>query len=154
MIYPGQADEFARVAAAFPDQIFIINHCASPVDSDAASIERWRAALRRLAAEPNMMLKISNVAAPSRADVREVALRCIEAFGAARCLFASPAGAAAHLVRRNLRGLPSRGADLRARGAGGVVPRQRRALLPYRRKRRSLEGRRATAKPADIEFED
>src|SRR5579863_6335053 len=39
LIYPQQADEFARVAAAFPDQIFIVNHCASPVDRDAAGIE-------------------------------------------------------------------------------------------------------------------
>jgi hypothetical protein len=158
MIYPGQADEFARAAAAFPDQIFIVNHCASPVDRDAASIERWRAALRQLAGEPNVMLKISNVgayvSAPTRAEVREVALRCIDAFRRREMHVRQrlPSGAAAHLVRRNLRGIPSRGAELRARGAGGVVPRQRRALLPYWRKRRSrLEGRRATAKPAGIE---
>jgi predicted TIM-barrel fold metal-dependent hydrolase len=40
-----------------------------------------------------VMLKISNVdayvSAPTRAEVREVALRCIDAFGAARCMFAS-----------------------------------------------------------------
>jgi len=93
MIYPQQADEFARVAAASPSQTFIVNHCASPVDRDAAGIGRWRSALRRLAGVPNMMLKISNVgayvSAPTRAQVREVALTCIDEFGASRCMFAS-----------------------------------------------------------------
>ncbi len=93
MLYPQQADDFARVAAAMSDQIFVVNHCASPVDRDAAGVARWQAALRRLASEPNILLKISNVGAylpaPTRAQVREVALRCIDAFGAARCMFAS-----------------------------------------------------------------
>ena len=161
MIYPGQADEFARVAAAFPDQIFIVNHCASPVDQDAAGIERWRAALRRLAAEPNVMLKISNVGAyvstPTRAEVREVALRCIDAFGAARCMFASdypPArlhtsfGEIFEAFRHAVQSFaPAKQAALfhdnaaRCYRIGGSAEAR-------------LEGRRATAKPAGIEFED
>jgi predicted TIM-barrel fold metal-dependent hydrolase len=93
MLYPQQADDFARVAAALPNQTFVINHCASPIDQDAAGVARWQATLRRLAGEPNIMLKISNVgayvSAPTPAKVREVALRCIEGFGTARCMFAS-----------------------------------------------------------------
>ena len=93
MLYPAQAEDFSRVAARFPEQVFIVNHCASPVDRDAAGIARWHAALGRLAAEPNVALKISNVGAylgkPSRAQVGEVAESCIAAFGPARCMFAS-----------------------------------------------------------------
>jgi predicted TIM-barrel fold metal-dependent hydrolase len=161
MIYPGQADEFARVAAAFPDQTFIVNHCANPVDRDAAGIERWRAALRRLAAEPNVMLKISNVgayvSAPTRAEVREVALRCIDAFGAARSMFASDYPPA--------RLHTSFGEIFEAfrHAVQSFAPAEQAALFHDNAARcyriggsaeARLEGRRATAKPAGIEFED
>ncbi len=93
MLYPHQAGDFARVAAAFPSQVFIVNHCASPVDQDAEGIARWLRALHRLGDEPNVSLKISNVGAyvpfPTRAQVREVVLRCVDALGTARCMFAS-----------------------------------------------------------------
>jgi predicted TIM-barrel fold metal-dependent hydrolase len=161
MIYPGQADEFARVAAVCPDQIFIVNHCASPVDRDAAGIERWRAALRRLAAEPNVMLKISNVgayvSAPTRAEVREVALRCIDAFGAARSMFASDYPPA--------RLHTSFGEIFEAfrHAVQSFAPAEQAALFHDNAARcyriggsaeARLEGRRATTKPAGIEFED
>lgn len=93
MLYPAQAETLARVAQACPGQQIIVNHCASPIDQDAAGMALWRAAIARLGGVAHIALKISNVGAyvqPATRDaVEEIALRCIDAFGPARCMFAS-----------------------------------------------------------------
>ncbi|WP_158600864.1 amidohydrolase family protein [Teichococcus wenyumeiae] len=91
LMNPYQARELAELAAAHPDQMFIVNHCGSPLDRDEAGLQRWRDGLRAMAAQPNIAIKLSNASAyaPSAAvaDLRQVILPIIEAFGPGRALF-------------------------------------------------------------------
>lgn len=93
LTYPWQAGEVARLAHDMPGLTVVVNHCSSPIDRDAAGIERWRQGLEVLAAAPNVHLKLSNfvgyVTGPTVEAARAVLLPCIEAFGAGRCLFGS-----------------------------------------------------------------
>ena len=93
MLYPYQAEEVARLARAFPDQQFIVNHCGSPIDRDAEGMARWRQGLRPLGREPNVSVKISALTAydpsPTPESLREVAMHCIESFGVDRSMFGS-----------------------------------------------------------------
>lgn len=93
MLYPYQAEEVARLARAFPDQRFIINHCGSPIDRDAEGMARWKQGLRLLGREPNVSIKISALTAydpsPTPESLREVAVHCIESFGVDRSMFGS-----------------------------------------------------------------
>jgi predicted TIM-barrel fold metal-dependent hydrolase len=93
MLYPYQAEEVVRLAMDFPDQIFIINHCGSPIDRDREGMLRWKESLKRLGAAPNVLIKISALTAydpsPTPETLREVALHCIECFGVDRSMFGS-----------------------------------------------------------------
>ncbi len=93
MIYPHQAEQLARVAGAMPALGIVVNHCASPVDRDAEGVGRWRHALSVLSGMGNVSLKVSNAGAyipgAAAAEIEAVALRCADAFGPSRCMFAS-----------------------------------------------------------------
>jgi predicted TIM-barrel fold metal-dependent hydrolase len=93
MLYPYQAEEAVRLARDFPDQIFIVNHCGSPIDRDHDGTLRWKEGLKRLGSAPNVLIKISALTAydpnPTPESLREVALHCIECFGADRSMFGS-----------------------------------------------------------------
>lgn len=93
MMYPYQLDAVLDVARAMPDLQLLVNHCASPIDRDEAGMQRWRDAVRDMAREPNIMLKVSNVAGydpqPTYDSVRAVALHCIESFGPQRTILAT-----------------------------------------------------------------
>jgi predicted TIM-barrel fold metal-dependent hydrolase len=93
MLYPYQADEVARLALDFPNQIFIVNHCGSPIDRDADGMARWKEGLKRLGSAPNVLVKISALTAydpsPTPNSLREVALHCVECFGVDRSIFGS-----------------------------------------------------------------
>lgn len=85
--------EAADLAAAFPDTTIILNHTGLPADRDEEGLAGWRAAMRRLAGEDNVCVKISGIGQfdkswpvdGNRAVVRET----IEIFGVERCMFAS-----------------------------------------------------------------
>ncbi len=93
MLYPNQAEELAALASDFPDQQFIVNHCASPVDRDVEGMALWRRGLSTMAARTNIAIKISALAAydlhPTQESMREVIRRCIDAFGTDRAMFGS-----------------------------------------------------------------
>ena len=93
MLYPSQMADAARLAADFPSTQILINHAGSPADRDADSMAAWRNGLKLLAAQPNVAIKISDLVAYDHAwtleSLRAVTLACIDAFGPARCLFAS-----------------------------------------------------------------
>ena len=93
MLYPYQAGQVARLARAFPDQRFVVNHCGSPVDRDAEGMARWREGLKLLGNEPNISIKISALTAydpePTPDSLRDVALHCIDCFGTGRAMFGS-----------------------------------------------------------------
>ena len=93
MISPWQATEAHRLAMDFPDTVFVLNQCGSPLDRDADGMARWRGAMRRLASAPNITVKISDPVAYDPGwtldSLREVILFCIDCFGPARCVFGS-----------------------------------------------------------------
>jgi predicted TIM-barrel fold metal-dependent hydrolase len=93
MLYPYQAEEVARLAQDFPEQIFVVNHCGSPIERDSEGMARWREGLRRLGARPNVMLKISALTAydpaPTPESLAAVVRHCLECFETERALFGS-----------------------------------------------------------------
>jgi L-fuconolactonase len=111
-LYSHQLDDVVAIAQALPDQTFVLDHLGTPVVTGAYAHRvdevraDWRAALARVAACSNVVLKIGGlnmhtigapwvegdtqvtspeVAAFWGADVR----RCIDLFGPARCMFES-----------------------------------------------------------------
>ncbi|CAN7638505.1 amidohydrolase family protein [Mesorhizobium amorphae] len=93
MVFPRQLGDAARLAAAFPDQQFVLNHCGSPIDRDAEGMRRWRDALRLLAEHDNVAIKISDLVAYDHDwtldSLRPVVVHCIDCFGAQRAMFGS-----------------------------------------------------------------
>ncbi len=93
-IYPTQMVEATRLAHAHPETMLILNHTGMFVDrASVAGWRQWRDGLRALAAEPNVMVKISGLGMIDHAwtveSIRPYVLETIDAFGVERCMFAS-----------------------------------------------------------------
>ncbi len=92
-IYPSQMADAAALAQAHPDTMIVLNHAGMPVDRDAEAIALWRDGMRRLAAAPNVWVKISGLGMVDRhwteASIRPFVLDTIDIFGVDRCMFAS-----------------------------------------------------------------
>jgi predicted TIM-barrel fold metal-dependent hydrolase len=82
-----------RLADAFPEIRFLVNHCGSPMDRDAEGMRRWREGLVLMAGAENVAIKISDPVAYdpdwTPASLTEVIDACIDAFGADRSIFAT-----------------------------------------------------------------
>lgn len=93
MMYPYQLEQVVALARARPGLQIVVNHCASPIDRDEDGMARWREAVRQLAGEPNIAIKVSNAAGydphPTDAGVDRVMRHCIESFGTARTMLAT-----------------------------------------------------------------
>lgn len=85
--------EAAALARAYPATQIILNHTGLPADRSPAGLGVWRQAMRALAAEPNVAVKISGLGQPGRAWTVEangpIVLDAIAIFGVERCMFAS-----------------------------------------------------------------
>jgi L-fuconolactonase len=94
VITPGQLTAAARAAAAVPDLMFVLDHLGKPPIA-AARTESWAADLRRLAALPNTVAKLSGLVTEADwhrwrvADLRPYAEVALDAFGPARLMFGS-----------------------------------------------------------------
>lgn len=94
VITPGQLAAATRAAAAMPDLVFVLDHLAKPPIA-AGRIEPWAEDLRRLAALPNTVAKLSGLVTEADwrhwtpADLRPYAEVALEAFGPARLMFGS-----------------------------------------------------------------
>nr|WP_163502275.1 amidohydrolase family protein [Halomonas socia] len=86
-------EEAAELAADFPETQIIINHTGLPADRSKEGLDAWRKAMHRVAAQPNVAVKISGIGLPGHAWTadtnRGVVLDTLEAFGIERCMFAS-----------------------------------------------------------------
>ncbi|MER9617991.1 amidohydrolase family protein [Mesorhizobium sp. M0207] len=93
MVFPRQLTGAARLAAAFPDQLFVLNHCGSPIDRDADGMRVWREGLRLLSERENVAIKISDLVAYDHDwtldSLRSVVMHCIDCFGTRRAMFGS-----------------------------------------------------------------
>ncbi len=86
-------EEAAALAQDFPETTIILNHTGLPADRSEAGLRGWREAMRRLAAAPNVMVKISGLGQPGRPWAVEanrwIVRTTIELFGVERCMVAS-----------------------------------------------------------------
>ncbi len=93
MVFPRQLAGAARLATAFPNQLFVLNHCGSPIDRDTEGLQVWRNGLRMLARLDNVAIKISDLVAYDHdwtlESLRPVLMQCIECFGSERAMFGS-----------------------------------------------------------------
>jgi predicted TIM-barrel fold metal-dependent hydrolase len=111
-LYHPQIDELTDLARAFPGTTIILNHCGGPLGigrfegRHAEVFPGWAASIKRLAACPNVVVKLGglgmringfgfeNAPRPPSSDQLVAAWKpyidtCIEAFGASRCMFES-----------------------------------------------------------------
>jgi predicted TIM-barrel fold metal-dependent hydrolase len=92
-VYPNQFANMAALAARHPDVPVILNHLGLPVVSDPDGQDQWRDGLKKLAAVPNVCIKLSGVGFIHRhwslESIRPWLLTAIEFFGPQRCLVAS-----------------------------------------------------------------
>jgi len=94
VITAGQLAAATRAAAATPDLVFVLDHLAKPPVA-AGRIRPWEDDLRRLAALPNTVVKLSGLVTEAdwqhwrTADLRPYAEVALDAFGPARMMFGS-----------------------------------------------------------------
>ncbi|TIQ23166.1 MAG: hydrolase [Mesorhizobium sp.] len=93
MLFPRQLAGAARLAADYPDQLFVLNHCGSPIDRDADGMRAWREGLTLLSQCDNVAIKISDLVAYDHDwtldSLKPVVMHCIDCFGTQRAMFAS-----------------------------------------------------------------
>jgi predicted TIM-barrel fold metal-dependent hydrolase len=86
-------DELLDLISAVPSTRVVINHAFLPADRSPDALAQWRAALKRASAAPQTAIKISGLGIKGRLwrieDQRGVIRDVIDAFGTARCMFAS-----------------------------------------------------------------
>lgn len=92
-VFASQMDSAADLARACPQVTFILQHAGMLEDLTAAGIASWRAGMKRLAACPNVVSKLSGLGTFLRrndpAHIAFVARETLALFGAERCLFGS-----------------------------------------------------------------
>ena len=92
-VFAGQMDGAAELAASAPKVTFVLQHAGMPEDLSADGRTQWRSAMRRLAACPNVVSKLSGLGTfIHRNDPEHIAAivrDTIKIFGPARCLFGS-----------------------------------------------------------------
>jgi predicted TIM-barrel fold metal-dependent hydrolase len=86
-----RASDLLDLARAFPDTVICVDHCAIPMERDAESFRRWRAAMALMAEAPNATMKISGLGMRDPLwtveSIRPYVIGSIEAFGVDRVVF-------------------------------------------------------------------
>ena len=92
-VFTGQMDGAAELAASAPKVTFILQHAGMLEDLSDQGRARWRTGMRRLAACPNMMSKLSGLGTFIHKNdpdhIAAVVRETVKMFGANRCLFGS-----------------------------------------------------------------
>jgi len=92
-VFAGQMAGAADLAAACPDVTFILQHAGMLEDTTAAGWAAWRDGMRRLAACPNVVTKLSAfgtfIHRNDPAFIADMVGETVALFGADRCLFGS-----------------------------------------------------------------
>ncbi len=88
-----ELEDAARLAADFGGTQILVNHAGLPADRSRDGLDGWTRAMRRLAAQPNVAVKISGLGQPgapwTAAANRGIVRTLIDLFGVERCMFAS-----------------------------------------------------------------
>jgi predicted TIM-barrel fold metal-dependent hydrolase len=92
-VFVGQMDGAAALAVACPKVTFILQHAGMLEDLSAAGWTQWRDGMRRLAACPNVVSKLSGLGTFIHSNdpghIAAIVRETVEIFGPARCLFGS-----------------------------------------------------------------
>ncbi|WP_113718960.1 amidohydrolase family protein [Arthrobacter dokdonensis] len=92
-VFPSQLAEAAALAASHPETTIILDHAGMPIGRDAASIHAWREGMRTMAAQPNVVVKISALGTNDHHwtvnSLRPFILDTLEIFGPERSMFGS-----------------------------------------------------------------
>lgn len=92
-VYHHQMEAVAEVVAENPGITFVLDHAGMPAERDEENLSGWRKGISRLAAKPNMMVKLSGFGMVdstwTATSIRPLVLYCIECFGPERAMFAS-----------------------------------------------------------------
>ena len=92
-VYAGQAVYAVELIKAFPDVRMILVHAGMLADRTQAAIDQWRAALMKMAAFPNLHVKISGLGMYSNGitlpQARQVIRDVIQIFGIKRTIYGS-----------------------------------------------------------------
>ncbi|SDS61231.1 Predicted metal-dependent hydrolase, TIM-barrel fold [Pseudarthrobacter equi] len=92
-VFPAQLDQAAQLAANHPDTTIILDHAGMPIHRDPASLRDWKAGMKHLAKQPNVVTKISalgtNDHSWTTASIRPIVLDTIDVFGPHRTMFGS-----------------------------------------------------------------
>jgi predicted TIM-barrel fold metal-dependent hydrolase len=92
-VFASQMDGAAALAAACPGVTFVLQHAGMLEDLSEAGIAEWRAGMATLAAQPNIVSKLSGLGTFLRrndaAHIAFIARETLALFGAQRCLFGS-----------------------------------------------------------------
>jgi predicted TIM-barrel fold metal-dependent hydrolase len=92
-LYPAQMSAAAALAARHAGTQIIVNHAGMWVDRTLAGWRQWRDGIRRLAAHPNVAVKISGLCKFDRdwtvESYRPIVYETLDAFGTERSMFAS-----------------------------------------------------------------
>jgi predicted TIM-barrel fold metal-dependent hydrolase len=92
-VFAGQMECAARLAAAFPKTTFVLQHAGMLEDLSEEGREAWRQGMRLLAAQPNVVSKLSGLGTfihrndPEHID--RIVNETVELFGPRRCLYGS-----------------------------------------------------------------
>lgn len=92
-VFADQMENAAGLAAACPDVMFVLQHAGMLEDFTEAGLARWRAGMRRLGDQPNVVCKLSGLGTFLRQNdpshIAMVVHETLAFFGAERCLFGS-----------------------------------------------------------------
>ena len=92
-VFTPQMQDAADLAAACPDVTFILQHAGMLEDAGSAAEAAWHAGMRVLAAQPNVVAKLSGLVTfihrNDPAHIARIVGATVALFGPARCLFGS-----------------------------------------------------------------
>jgi predicted TIM-barrel fold metal-dependent hydrolase len=92
-VFAPQMESAARLAHDFPRTTFILQHCGMPEDLSETGMAAWRTGMKRLAAEPNIVNKLSGLGTfIHRNDpdhIARIVQESVALFGPSRCLYGS-----------------------------------------------------------------
>jgi predicted TIM-barrel fold metal-dependent hydrolase len=92
-VFAPQMADAAKLAAACPKVTFVLQHAGMLEDLSTTGCAQWRAGMRALAAQPNVVAKTSGLGTfvhrNDPAHVAAITRETVAIFGAERCLFGS-----------------------------------------------------------------
>jgi predicted TIM-barrel fold metal-dependent hydrolase len=92
-VFAGQMEDAAELARDFPAITFILQHAGMLEDLSAGGWQAWRAGMTKLAAQSNVVSKLSGLGTfihkVDEKQIGDIARETIDLFGAERCLFGS-----------------------------------------------------------------